>query len=55
MARKMYTLSSAGDATRFELAQPWLGNWGVYRTYSPDGGASSETYPYLFLDSSKKK
>jgi ABC-type transport system substrate-binding protein len=55
MARKMYTLSSAGDATRFELAQPWLGNWGVYRTYSPDGGTSSEIYPNLFIDSSKKK
>ena len=55
MAKKMYTLSSAGDATRFELAQPWLGNWGVYRTYSPDGGPSNEVYPYQFLDSSKKK
>jgi peptide/nickel transport system substrate-binding protein len=55
MAKHMYTLSSAGDATRFELAQPWLGNWGVYRTYSPDGGPSNELYPYLFIDSARKK
>jgi ABC-type transport system substrate-binding protein len=54
MAKKMYTLSSAGDSTRFELAQPWLGNWGVYRTYSPDGSPPNETFAHLFIDSSKK-
>jgi ABC-type transport system substrate-binding protein len=53
-ARKVYTLSSAGDSTRFELAQPWLGNWGVYRTYSPDGSAANETFPYMFIDNAKK-
>jgi hypothetical protein len=54
-ARKMYTLSSAGDSTRFELAQPWFGNWGVYRTYSSDGSPANETFPHLFIDSAKKK
>lgn len=54
-AKKMYTLSSAGDSTRFELAQPWLGNWGVHRTYSPDGSPANETFPHLFIDSAKKK
>jgi peptide/nickel transport system substrate-binding protein len=53
MAKKMYTLSSAGDSTRFELAQPWLGNWGVYRTYSPDGSPANEVFPHLFIDSKK--
>jgi ABC-type transport system substrate-binding protein len=54
-AKRMYTLSSAGDATRFELAQPWLGNWGMYRTYSPDGSLANETFPHLFIDSTRRK
>jgi ABC-type transport system substrate-binding protein len=55
-AQKMYTLAGAGDSTRFELAQPWLGNWGVYRTFSPDGGSpANELYPYMFIDSEKKR
>jgi ABC-type transport system substrate-binding protein len=54
-AQKMYTLASAGDATRFELAQPWLGNWGAYRVFSSDGGSpANETFPYMFIDTAKK-
>ncbi len=54
MAQKMYITPSSGDATRFELAQPWLGNWGFYRTYSPDGSAANELFNHLFIDESMK-
>jgi hypothetical protein len=36
-AGKMYVLSTAGDALGFQFAQPWVSNWGYYR--SPAGGA----------------
>lgn len=50
-AEKMYTVPGAGDSTRFELGQPWLANWGVYRTYlGTDGSPANEVYPFYFLD-----
>jgi ABC-type transport system substrate-binding protein len=53
-AKMMYTVPGAGDSTRFELGQPWLANWGVYRTYLvTDGSPANEVFPYYFIDSSK--
>jgi ABC-type transport system substrate-binding protein len=52
-AQKMYVLSTAGDALGFQMAQPWLGNWGYYR--SPTGGSPwNEGNIYWWIDSSKK-
>ena len=52
-AQKMYVLSTAGDALGFQMAQPWLGNWGYYR--SPTGGSPwNEGNIYWWTDSSKK-
>jgi ABC-type transport system substrate-binding protein len=49
-ARTMYTYMGAGDSTRFELGQPWLGNWGVYRTSATDSGApATEVFPYMYI------
>jgi hypothetical protein len=52
-ARTMYVYFGAGAASEFQMAQPWLGNWGVYRT-APGGADSNEVFPYLYIDPSKK-
>jgi ABC-type transport system substrate-binding protein len=52
-AKTMYVYFGAGASTEFEMAQPWLGNWGVYRT-APGGADSNETFPYLYIDPDKK-
>lgn len=52
-AGKMYVLSVPGDALGFQMAQPWLGNWGYYR--SPAGGSPwSEGNIYWWMDPSKR-
>jgi ABC-type transport system substrate-binding protein len=53
LASKMYRLLDAGDALTFSLANPWIGNYGVYR--APTGGSEwSESYIYWWIDNSKK-
>jgi hypothetical protein len=51
----MYTIMGSGDSTRFELGQPWLGNWGVFRTFAGSSGSmATEVFPYMYIDESKK-
>ena len=53
VASKMYRLLDAGDALTFNLANPWIGNYGVYR--APSGGSEwSESYIYWWMDNAKK-
>ena len=54
VAKTQYYLMDAGDALGFQLAWPWLGNWGVYRNWT-GGVDSTEIYPYLWVDESKRK
>jgi len=52
-ASKMYFLYTPGAALGFDLAWPWLGNWGLYR--SRTGGAPvQETLHHMWYDASKK-
>ena len=52
-AERMYVVMGPGDSTRFELGQPWLGNWGVYRTSAGDSGSlATEIFPHLYIDKS---
>jgi ABC-type transport system substrate-binding protein len=52
-AAKQYLISTAGDALGFQMAQPWVGNWGYYR--SPSGGSPwTEGNIYWWIDSTKK-
>jgi peptide/nickel transport system substrate-binding protein len=55
-ASKMYFLHQLGDALGFQLAQPWFGNWRVYRGQSDAGGGSEmqEGGVNYWIDNSKK-
>ncbi|MPZ48106.1 MAG: hypothetical protein GEU75_02135 [Dehalococcoidia bacterium] len=53
IASKMYRMLDAGDALTFTLANPWIGNYGVYR--APSGGSEwTESYIHWWIDNSKK-
>jgi peptide/nickel transport system substrate-binding protein len=52
-AGKMYLLYVPGAALGFDLAQPYVGNWGVYRS-KPGGATGQETAIYYWYDQSKK-
>jgi ABC-type transport system substrate-binding protein len=50
-AKTMYAVMGAGDSKRFELGQPWLGNWGVYRTFAgPYGAPATEIFPHWYIN-----
>jgi ABC-type transport system substrate-binding protein len=54
-AKTMYTFEGPGDSTRFELGQPWLGNWGVFRTSGGTSGSPpNETFPFMYIDNTAK-
>jgi len=54
LTKVLYTIPFSYKTRSLSLAQPWLGNAGVYRPWvsvvSP-----TDTYPYLWYDESKKK
>ena len=52
-AQTMYMFYGAGSSPGYQLAQPWLGNFGVYRTHTI-GSAGNEIYTHLWIDNSKK-
>jgi ABC-type transport system substrate-binding protein len=54
VAKQQYYLLDAGDAIGFSLAWPWLGNWGVYRTWT-GGVDATEVYPHLWVDEAARK
>jgi peptide/nickel transport system substrate-binding protein len=55
-ASKMYFLHQPGDALGFLLAQPWFGNWRLYRGQSDAGGGSEmqEGGVNYWIDNSKR-
>ena len=53
VAKEMYYLMEPGEALGFSLAWPWLGNFGVYRSWT-GGAASTEVEPYYWIDESKR-
>jgi ABC-type transport system substrate-binding protein len=53
LAEKMYILPSAGSSLGFQMAQPWVGNWGFYSAITA-GSPWSEANIYWWLDNSKK-
>jgi len=53
-AGTMYLLFGAGSSPGYQLAQPWLGNFGVFNTHTT-GSAGNELYTHLWIDNSKKK
>ncbi len=52
-ANTMYLFFGAGSSPGYQLAQPWLGNFAVYRTHAI-GSDGNEIYPKLWIDKSKK-
>jgi hypothetical protein len=54
-AKMVYMLWGPGTSTDFQMAAPWLGNWGLYTTARPSQGIPEvEMYPYYWIDNSKK-
>jgi ABC-type transport system substrate-binding protein len=52
-AQKQYLLGVPGAALGFNLAQPFVGNWGVYRSRA-GGSVAQEQITYNWYDQSKK-
>jgi peptide/nickel transport system substrate-binding protein len=52
-AQKQYLLGVPGAALGFNLAQPFVGNWGVYRSRA-GGSVAQEQIIYTWYDQSKK-
>ena len=52
-AQKQYLLGVPGAALGFNLAQPFVGNWGVYRSRA-GGSVAQEQTIYTWYDQSKK-
>jgi ABC-type transport system substrate-binding protein len=54
VASKMYFMQEPGQALGFNIAQPWLQNFGLWR--SKEGGSpDQENFIYYWYDESKKK
>jgi ABC-type transport system substrate-binding protein len=54
VASKMYFMQEPGQALGFSIAQPWLQNFGLWR--SKEGGSQDqENYIHYWYDESKKK
>ena len=53
MATKMYMLNEPGAATEFLLAWPWLGNFGVFRSFQ-DSLQAVEGWTHYWIDESKR-
>ena len=52
-ATKMYMLNSPGAATEFQLAWPWLGNFGVFRS-NQESWQAAEGWTHYWIDESKR-
>jgi len=52
-AGTMYLLFGAGSSPGYQLAQPWLGNFAVYRTHAL-GSDGNEVFPKMWIDNTKK-
>ena len=53
LAQKMYMLPSAGSSQGFQMAQPWVGNWGFYSSLTA-GSPWNEGNIHWWIDNSKK-
>ena len=53
-AGKMYMLNTPGAATQFNLAWPWLGNFGVFRS-NQESWQAAEGWTHYWIDPSKRK
>ena len=52
-ATKMYMLNSPGSAPPFQLAWPWLGNFGVFRS-NQESWQAAEGWTHYWIDESKR-
>lgn len=52
LANKMYFMNEPGSALGYDLAQPWLSNWGVHRSFA--GNPEIETRIFQWIDESKR-
>jgi ABC-type transport system substrate-binding protein len=54
-AKTVYMLWGPGLSTDFQMANPWVGNWGVYTTARPGQGIPEvEMYTRWWVDDSKR-
>lgn len=53
MAKRQRVLLFPGATPSLSMSWPWVGNYGVFRTYSSIGGAT-ESLPHYWYDESKK-
>jgi hypothetical protein len=47
-------LNTPGAATEFQLAWPWLGNFGVFRS-NQESWQAAEGWTHYWIDQSKKQ
>jgi ABC-type transport system substrate-binding protein len=53
-AKTMYMLWGPGGSTGFDMANPWVGNWGAYYPAHSFAVAPVEVYPHYWIDESKR-
>jgi ABC-type transport system substrate-binding protein len=54
-AKQAYMFWGPGDSTSFEMANPWLGNWGAFNSGRDQVSLHAiEVYPHYWIDQSKR-